>query len=214
MEAIVTDWLDPVLSLLLVANIVPILPTVLDVVEPVPQSRRLRTLLLALLVGNVTALVFIVAGGSVLRVMGSDVDDLRVAGGLVLLIFAIYDLLFSREQRKEALTQIISEKGVSGDSGANDVVVGLVPLGIPMMVGPATLATALYFGEAYGVGIATVALSINALLNAALLIGADRSVQLVGRGTVRTIGKVFGLLLAAMAVSMIRAGITNMMGAG
>jgi multiple antibiotic resistance protein len=203
----VTDWLDPVLSLLLVANIVPILPTVLDVVEPVPQSRRLRTLLLALLVGNVTALAFIVAGGPMLRVMGSDVDDLRVAGGLVLLVFAIYDLLFSREQRKEALTQLI------GDSGSDHVVVGLVPLGIPMMVGPATLATALYFGEVHGVGIATAALLINALLNVALLIGADRSVQLVGRGTVRTIGKVFGLLLAAMAVSMIRAGISNMMGA-
>jgi multiple antibiotic resistance protein len=207
MEALVTDWLDPVLSLLLVANIVPILPTVLDVVEPVPQSRRLRTLLLALLVGNVTALAFIVAGGPMLRVMGSDVDDLRVAGGLVLLVFAIYDLLFSREQRKEALTQLI------GDSGSDHAVVGLVPLGIPMMVGPATLATALYFGEVHGVGIATAALLINALLNVALLIGADRSVQLVGRGTVRTIGKVFGLLLAAMAVSMIRAGISNMMGA-
>lgn len=208
MEALVTTWLDPVLSLLLVANIVPILPTVLDVVEPLPEARRLRTLLLALLVGNVTALVFIVAGGTVLRVMGSDVDDLRVAGGLVLLVFAIYDLLFSREQRKEALTQLI------GDSGGDKVVVGLVPLGIPMMVGPATLATALYFGEVHGVGIATVALLVNGLLNVALLIGADRSVQLVGRGTVRTIGKVFGLLLAAMAVSMIRAGITNMMGTG
>ncbi len=44
--------------------------------------------------------------------------------------------------------------------------------------------------------------------------GADRWVHLIGRGTVRTIGKVFGLFLAAMAVSMIRAGITNMLATG
>lgn len=200
-----TDWLDPFLSLLLVANILPILPIVLDVVEPVPRSGRRRTLLHALLVGNATALAFIVAGGSVLQAMGSSLDDVRVAGGLVLLVFAIYDLLFSREQRKEALNELIGES----ESSATEV--GLVPLGIPMMVGPATLATSLYLSEVFGVVTAGLALLVNGLLNALLLVGANRMVSLVSRGVVRTLGKVFGLLLAAMAVSMIRVGVANMM---
>jgi small neutral amino acid transporter SnatA (MarC family) len=46
-------------------------------------------------------LVITVAGGALLRWWGLSVDDLRIAGGLVLLIFAIHDLLFSRMERKE-----------------------------------------------------------------------------------------------------------------
>ncbi|MEZ6018368.1 MAG: MarC family protein [Planctomycetota bacterium] len=201
------DWLDHVLSLLLVANIVPILPVVLDVVEPVPRERRRRVLLSALLVGNVTAVAFVVTGGSVLQAMGSDINDVRVAGGLVLLVFAIFDLLFSREQRKEPLSAL------NDDAGSSVAEVGLVPLGVPMMVGPATLAAALYISEAHGVLVATFALLVNGLVNGALLISAEKTVTFVGRGVVRTIGKVFGLLLAAMAVSMIRAGVTNMVAA-
>lgn len=196
---------DAIVSLLLVANVVPILPVVLDVVEPVHRSKRRRTMLSALLVGNLSALAFVVAGGPFLTAVGSGIDDLRVAGGLILLVFAVYDLLFSREQRKEALSEIISAESPNDSSK-----VGLVPLGIPMMVGPATLATALFIGEVYGLVVATTALVLNGLVNAGLLIVGARLLESIGHGAMRTVGKVFGLLLAAMAVSMIRNGVTNM----
>jgi small neutral amino acid transporter SnatA (MarC family) len=80
-----------------------------------------------------------------------------------------------------------------------------------MMVGPGTLAAALYVSEAFGILIAALALLVNGLLNAALLIGADKASGFLDRGVVRTVGKVFGLLLAAMAISMFRAGVSSMM---
>jgi multiple antibiotic resistance protein len=135
--------------------------------------------------------------------MNSGVDDVRVAGGLILLVFAIYDLLFSREQRKEPLGAMIEDTGPAGE-------VGLVPLGVPMLVGPATLAAVLFISEVHGVLVACLALLINGLVNVVILLGGASLMNVVGRGVVRTVGKVFGLLLAAMAVSMIRMGVSNM----
>jgi multiple antibiotic resistance protein len=199
------SWIDAIISVMLVANVAPILPTVLGVVEPVPRSKRRRILLLALLVGNVSALAFLLAGGPFLAAVGSGIDDLRVAGGLILLVFAMYDLLFSREQRKEPLGEIIE-----AESPASGSEVGLVPLGIPMMVGPATLTAILVVSEVYGTGVAIIALLANGLVNAGILFLGGPLMDRIGHGVIRTVGKVFGLLLAALAISMIRTGVTNM----
>lgn len=198
------SWIDAVISISLVANVVPILPTILGVVEPLPRTKRRRTMLLALLVGNLSALAFLLAGGSFLAAVGSGIDDLRVAGGSILLVFAMHDLLFSREQRKEALSEMID-----AESPENSVDVGLVPLGVPLMVGPATLTTVLVVREADGLGVGISALTVNGCVNMFLLISGAWLLDRVGHGAMRTVGKVFGLLLAAMAVSMIRTGLTN-----
>lgn len=203
-----SSLIDPVITLLVVANILPILPTVLGVVSQLPPAQRRRTTLRALLVGNVVALIFALGGGALLAAIGSGVDDVRVAGGLILLIFAIYDLLFSREQRKEPLGEI-----VEGQIENPDTEVGLVPLGIPLLVGPASLAAVLFISEAYGFAIASLAILINASINVAILFASDMIMERAGHGAMRASGKVFGLLLAAMAVSMIRSGITQMVNA-
>jgi multiple antibiotic resistance protein len=202
------SWVDPVVTLLVVANILPILPTVLGVVSPLPPVQRRRTLLQALVVGNLFALLFALGGGALLTAIGSGLDDVRVAGGLILLVFAIYDLLFSREQRKEPLGEI-----VEGQVDDPDLHVGLVPLGIPLLVGPASLAAALFISEAYGFWFAALAILINASINVLILLASNVIMQRAGQGAMRATGKVFGLLLAAMAISMIRTGVVHMVNA-
>lgn len=202
-----TGLLEPIVALLVVANILPILPVVLEVVSGLPREQRRRTTLMALAFGNLIALLFAVGGGALLEAMRSEIDDLRIAGGLILLVFAIYDLLFSREQRKQPLGELIESEA----SGA-DARVGVVPLGIPMMVGPATLTTALIVAEAYGLFSLLMAMLVNGLANVVLLLGGQGLMDAIGHGAVRACGKVFGLLLATMAVTMIRTAVLNLWG--
>ena len=202
----VGNWLDPLVAILVVANVIPILPTVLDIVSSVPKSRRRRITLRALVLGNLVAFLFALGGGALLGAIGSGIDDVRVAGGLILLIFAIYDLLFSREQRKEPLGEMVEDQAADPQDE-----VGLVPLGIPLLVGPATLATSLFLAEAYGIGWTALALTVNASVNALLIVVGEGLLDRVGQGAMRATGKVFGLLLASMAVSMIRTGIQHML---
>jgi multiple antibiotic resistance protein len=201
------NLLDPIVAVLLVANLLPILPVLLNVVSVLPSKERRKKSLHALAVGNIVAVAFAISGGVLLDLMHSRVDDMRVAGGLILLVFAIYDLLFSREQRKEPLGVLAEET-----PPASELEVGVVPLGIPLMVGPATLTTALVVAESFGWVALVTAFAVNAILNAMLLMSGDFLMDKLGHGTIRASGKVFGLLLATLAVSMIRVGVTNMWG--
>lgn len=199
--------LDPLVALVAVANILPILPVVLTTLAQAPRHDRRRIGLSALLLGNVVAFLFAYGGGFLLAAMRSRVDDLRIAGGLVLLIFAIYDLLFSREQRKEALGELAeAEAEPAGET------VGLVPLGVPLMVGPATLTAGLVVAESFGAAILALGLAINVVVNGAILLLGQRLMDFVGHGTLRATGKIFGLLLATIAVTMIRIGVENLVG--
>lgn len=190
---------EPAIALFVVANLLPVLPVVLEIAERAPRPRRGRLLLEALTLGYVVALLFALGGTAVLRSLGVTIDDLRIAGGLVLLVFAIHDLLFSREQRKESFVEMADE----GDD------VGHVPLGIPMMVGPATLATVVVLTEIYGFALTAAAVGVNYVINLVLLAGGQRLADFVGHGMMRVVGKVLGLLLAAIAVAMIRTGVGN-----
>lgn len=204
-KAQIVNLFDPLVAVLVVANVLPILPVVLDLIRPLPRRERRRTVLRALLVGNLVAVAFAVGGTALLDAMKSRVFDLRVAGGVILLVFAVYDLLFSREDRKEQLGQI-----VEASSSASSPTVGIVPLGVPLLVGPATLTTALVVVEAYGAVPLTLAMGLNALINAGILLAGELLMDYLGHGTVRAVGKVFGLILATLAVTMIRTGIMEM----
>ncbi len=202
------SWVDPILAVLVVANVLPILPVVMGVLGSVPRTQRKTLALSALVFGNGIAWCFALMGGWLLAVLDSQLDDLRVAGGLILLIFAIYDLLFSREERKEALGEIAEE-----EASGSEPTMGLVPLGVPLMVGPATLTTVLVVAETYGVLALTVAIVINTLVNFGLLAFGQRMMESGGHGFMRASGKVFGLLLATLAITMLRVGLSNMVGA-
>ncbi|MCA9564463.1 MAG: MarC family protein, partial [Myxococcales bacterium] len=117
-------------------------------------------------------------------------------GGLILLMFSLYDLLFSRAERKERLAAVTAEHII-------------IPLGFPMMVGPATLAVALVLTKQYGASTVLICLALNFATNLLLLLAAERVQQKLGPGSMRAFGKVMGLVLVIIAVAMIRAGVSG-----
>jgi multiple antibiotic resistance protein len=94
--------------------------------------------------------VFVLGGRWLLGVLGIDIADFLIAGGLVLLALAISDLVVggSHEGR--------------GCSGRADF--GAVPIGTPILAGPATLATLLVLVDGYGWLLTAIAFLFNLLL--------------------------------------------------
>jgi len=146
----------------------------------------------AVVTGLVIALAIVLAGQAVFRFLGITVDDLRVAGGLVLLMIAVYDLIYTRERRKE------SELGTDA---------GVVPLGTPLIVGPATMTSCIVLADTHGRIFVLVALIANLAIVALLLHHAHRVNRIARPAVVRAFGKVMSLFLAAIAVAMLRHGI-------
>lgn len=142
------------------------------------------------------AVVITLAGQVMFRMLGITVNDLRVGGGLILLVLAIYDIILSREQfnRQEV-----------GD-------LGVVPLGVPLIVGPATMTACLVLADTHGRAAVVVSLLLNIGLTWLLLHHAHRLRRIFNDAVIRAVGKVMSLLLAAIAVATMRAGIVGFLG--
>ncbi len=88
---------------------------------------------------------------------------------------------------------------------------GAVPLGVPLIVGPAVLTTILVLVEHYGVAPTVVSLVLNMLIVWLSLNSAEKVTQFLGKNGIIAVSKVMALLLAAIAVMMIRLGMEGIL---
>lgn len=127
--------------------------------------------------------------------MGISVSDFQIAGGILLFIIAIVDLIFSEKTRtfpKETM--------------------GIVPIGIPLIVSPAVLTLLLILIHTYGYISTLLCLILNLVVVWLVFSQSNRIMRLMKEGGAKGIGKVFSLLLAAFAMMMIRKGLEGWLG--
>lgn len=175
------------------------LPIFLSMTEGLTPEQSRRTANSAVLTALVVAMLITVAGQAIFRLLGITVNDLRVAGGVILLVLSIHDLLFSRLDRKE--------KELRADAG-------VVPLGVPLIVGPATMTTCLVLADVYGRGEVLVSLLLNLAITSVLLRNAHQVKRVVNPSVSQAFGKVMAVFMAAIAVSMMRVGVAAFLAEG
>jgi multiple antibiotic resistance protein len=144
--------------------------------------------------GGLVALGFLFLGQSVFKAVGISVSDFQIAGGLILFILAARDLVHSASE-PEALPPDF----------------GVVPLGMPLIAGPASITTLLVLAQNEVVGLVTIliALAVNLALVVFALHYSDWLGRRIGGTGLRAISKIISMLLAAIAVSMIRQGLRS-----
>ena len=182
---------------------VGVLPFILTLTQHMEPRERSRAVLYAMLTALAMGLVFIAIGEGVFRLLGITVSEFLVAGGVVLLALSINHLVRGK------LVEI--EPSVGYES------IGVVPLGTPLVAGPAVLTTLLLltdqFSDQGAVGIAVVVVGFLANLGIAWVVfaQANRVARLLRVGGMSAVSKIASLLLAAIAVKMISQGVQNML---
>lgn len=145
------------------------------------------------LIGIGTALAisvgFVFLGKLIFKALGITVADFQVAGGLLLLTFAVRDLL-----------------DMGADKGPTTEDFGVVPLGMPLIAGPALLTALLVLADSVGAAFTLLSLILNLVIVAVIFCYADRLTRLLGKQGIKGVSKLVSLLLAAIAVSLIRRG--------
>jgi len=132
---------------------------------------------------------FVFLGKIIFTALGITVADFQVAGGLILLGLAGRELLNISPADREA---------------TNDF--GVVPLGMPLIAGPALLTALLILVDTVGLVFTLFSLVVNVALVAVAFWNADLVARWMGRQGLRGVSKIVALLLAAIAVSLIRRG--------
>lgn len=174
------------------------LPIFLALTQGMEMRRRRHAANLATVTAFGIALVFIAVGKAIFSLLGIDVADFLVAGGIILLILAIRDLVAG------SIVQ-------NYDASASEMI-GVVPLGTPLVVGPAVLAALLLLMGKHHIAIVLCSLVLNLVIQWLLFREATRIVAFLGHTGVTATSKVIMLLLAAIAVKMIREGVLTMLG--
>lgn len=154
------------------------------------EKRKLGTQ--STLTALAVCVIILLAGKLVFSIMGITVDDLRIGGGIILIVLAIYDLVFSSEERKNS-----------------NITVGVVPIGVPLIAGPTAITTLLVLNDSYGWMATTISLVLNMIIVFFVFYYSDYVTRFMGRSGSHAFAKVMNLFLAAIAVHMITTGIVN-----
>ena len=195
-------YIESFLPLFVAINPMGIIPIYLSVTENLPAADRRRLTLQAMLTAVGLSVLILFAGQLIFSLLGITVNDLRVGGGLILLVLSISNLIFGDFRRRDP---------TEGDAGEDLASVGIVPLGIPLIVGPAAITSILVSREAYGYIPTLVSLIVNMGLVFLTLVASPYIGRATGTAGSRAIAKVASLFLAAISVAMIRAGVVGML---
>lgn len=159
----------------------------------VPLTTRKKIANQAAWTGGGVALLFLLLGQSIFTALGITANDFQIAGGLILFIIAARDLMHSAAEEPVKL--------------ADDF--GVVPLGMPLIAGPASITTLILLAQTLGVWVTLAALAVNLVLVVMAFAWSEKLGRWIGATGMRAISKIISLLLAAIAVSMIRRGISD-----
>ena len=167
------------------------LPFVMTLSEGMSRGERRRLIDIATVTAAIVGLAFLFFGQLILHVMGISVGAFAVAGGLILLVLSIKYILTGKVM--EAVKQEM---------------IAVVPIGTPLLVGPATIATLLLLVGQFPLYIVLISFMLNLLIGWVLFLLGNRIVGFMGQGGVRAITNVFNLLLAAIAITMVIRGLS------
>jgi len=171
------------------------LPIYMAMTEGLKKHERRTIVRQSILTALLITIGFTFLGRAVFKALAITVEDFMVAGGIVLLIIAVTEIVRAGEKK-----YIVSPT------------FGVVPLGTPLIAGPATLTTTLMLVGTYGYAPVLLSLLANLLLAWLIFSQADRIIKLIGINGSRAFAKVAALLLAAIAVKMIRTGLFSFLG--
>ena len=195
MGPVVGTFFQVFIPLFVAIDVFGVLPLFVGLTETMDERARRRLVREATLTAFTISILFLVAGKLVFGFLGIRESDFRVGGGIVLLVLAVHDLLFSEATERRP-----------------DTLVGVVPIGIPLIMGPAALTTIILTVDSFGYLWAVLSLVANMLLVWLVFARAGTIARRLGRAGSRAVAKVVSLFLTGIAVMMIRSGIEAMLG--
>lgn len=178
-----------------------------------PAAYRRSMAVRSVIVGSLIIFGFAFFGAWLLEKLHITIDAFRAAGGILLFMIAL-DMVFEKrtERRENRADSVLADEDASGH--LEDI--SVFPLGIPMLAGPGSIATAmLYMSEgASWVSKSAVLAAIGANMVVCLIIFliAGPLVKAMGDSVAGAITRIFGVILAALSVQLLIDGIKGAFG--
>ncbi|MBT2971904.1 MAG: hypothetical protein B6D72_14245 [gamma proteobacterium symbiont of Ctena orbiculata] len=172
---------------------VPVFNAILSKLD---QSRRTRVVARELVIAFFILLGFLFAGKTLLAFLGLTQPSLNIAGGVLLFIISLRMIFPSRPDH--------------GDEAVDEDPL-IVPLAVPLIAGPSTIAVLLLLSSSQPGRIAewAVALFLAWIGTTVLLLGSSQLLRLIGTRGSLALERLMGMILVILAIQMLLDGIRD-----
>jgi len=187
--AFVSPLVKSAIALFIITDPLGLIPIFMALTQSFTPEERRKTLSQATLVALLLLLVFAFTGTGILKLLGIAIEDFQIAGGILLLVIAL---------------QIVNSAHYGQAAGARP---GVVPLAIPLLVGPGAITTTIVLIGLYGLWITVAAVLVTFAVSFLIFRFVGRLYRVLGETGSDVIAKIMGMLLAAIAIKFIREGI-------
>jgi len=189
-ESAMADFWLCFFPMFVAVDAVGILPLFMHLTEGVEQLAVRKVIVESMITALVVALVFLAVGKWIFTYLGITVADFLIAGGILLFTISVIDIITAEKKIAQ----------IDADS------MGAVPIGVPLIVGPAVLTTIFILVGEYGILPTVAATVVNIVIAGCVFWLAGPINRILGRSGSRALSKLAGILLAAIAVMMVRKG--------
>ena len=171
-----------------------VLPIFVGLTEGLGKKEKNRIVIQSIWTASVVAVAFVLVGKLIFKFLGITIADFMIAGGAILFCISITDIINPTKTRR-----------IPPDN------LGSVPLGIPLIVGPAVLTTSLVLESQYGLSVTIISILLNILIASAVFRQSHKLIKFLGDAGSKALSKVMSLLLGAIAVMLIRHGLEQIL---
>ncbi|MBI5787574.1 MAG: MarC family protein [Candidatus Schekmanbacteria bacterium] len=188
------NFLQAFIPIFVAVDALGVLPIFINLTEGLDQKTKSKVILVSMITAICLATAFVFLGQSIFNYLSITVGDFMIAGGIILFCIAINDIIKPGKKRRLPGNEL-----------------GSVPLGTPLIVGPAVLTTILIIINECGLPATLLSILINVLIAGLIFNSSGILIRLFGESGVKVISKVVSLILAAYGIMMIRKGIQQML---
>jgi len=193
-------------ALFFVVDPFAVIPIFLAITSESSRQERTATALKAAVVTTITLLVFAALGGLIFRIFGITIGAFKIAGGVILFLLSL-DMMRAQTSRVRTSPEEENE-GLEKEDAA------VIPLGIPMLAGPGSIATVtVLMSQAWPslarTAVVVACILVTGLLTFLLLRAAGMLDRVMGRTGLNILKRLMGLILASVAVQFVVNGIVD-----
>lgn len=196
MEAFLTGFdlneiLKAIMVLFAVIDIIGSIPIIIKIKESSGDIHAMRITVVSLII----MVAFLIAGESILKLFGVNVESFAVAGAFILFAMAI-EMVMGIE--------VFKETPIKGKSA------GIVPLAFPIIAGAGSMTSLISLRAEYEMINIWIAILVNMVIVLIVLKLTRRIERLLGQGGVAILKKVFGIILLAIAIKLFASNVTTL----
>ena len=177
--------------LFVAVDVIGLLPLFISLTSGMNKKQIRKIILQSTITALAVALIFIAVGTGIFKLLNISVADFMIAGGSLLFVISIRDILAADKQPAQ----------VDPES------VGAVPIGVPLITGPAVLTTSLLLINEHSALTTSLAIAANILIVGVMFMVAPLINRVLGKTGSKAVSKIISLLLAAIGVMVVRKGI-------